>query len=230
VRAQDDPSICPSGAATCYQHGYGTLTPLEQGGRDTWYFWTGGGVQDGHVITDAALWRKLAVLSRGQFDLLQAIDSRGRKSRFKDYGVINDPDCRETTAPDKYGLYLDICDSLDVPKPMKRDVDGDPNVVDGKPVLLEVGEPTGVMGLRKFLNPNFDPAKWNLEQYQKDPSRVEPPYLVGMACAFCHVGLNPINPPQDPEHPTWATCILASATSTCTSNSSTSQNIPSPEI
>ena len=29
------------------------------------------------------------------------------------------------------------------------------------------------------------------------------PYRVGMSCAFCHVGPNPINPPADPENPKW---------------------------
>lgn len=204
VRAEGYPSRCPSGATICYQSSYANLTPLEQGGRDTWYFWTGGGIKDGHVISDAALWRKLSVLSHGQFDLVQAIDSRYRPDRFKKFGVINDPDCREATSPDQYGLYLDICDSPDVPHPLKRDADGNPVLIDGNPVLLDVGEPTGVMGLRKFPNPKFDSRKWNVEQYEKDPSHMEPPYVVGVACAFCHVGLNPINPPSDPEHPAWS--------------------------
>ena len=29
------------------------------------------------------------------------------------------------------------------------------------------------------------------------------PYRVGMSCGFCHVGPNPIKPPQDPENPKW---------------------------
>ena len=29
------------------------------------------------------------------------------------------------------------------------------------------------------------------------------PYRVGMACAFCHVGPNPLHSPADPEHPAW---------------------------
>ena len=33
---------------------------------------------------------------------------------------------------------------------------------------------------------------------------MQPPYLVGMTCGFCHIGFNPINPPADPERPTWA--------------------------
>ena len=29
------------------------------------------------------------------------------------------------------------------------------------------------------------------------------PYRVGMSCAFCHVGPNPVKPPADPENPRW---------------------------
>ena len=42
-----------------------------------------------------------------------------------------------------------------------------------------------------------DPAYYN------DKNLVRP-YRVGMSCAFCHVGPNPINPPRDPENPGWA--------------------------
>jgi hypothetical protein len=30
------------------------------------------------------------------------------------------------------------------------------------------------------------------------------PYRVGMSCGFCHVGPSPVNPPADPDNPTWA--------------------------
>ncbi len=32
---------------------------------------------------------------------------------------------------------------------------------------------------------------------------VEPPYLIGMACGYCHNAFNPLNPPVDPEHARW---------------------------
>ena len=35
-------------------------------------------------------------------------------------------------------------------------------------------------------------------------ARCEPPYLIGMACGFCHVGFNPLNPPENPEAPKWS--------------------------
>lgn len=185
--APKTPYTCHSGRSSCYQSGYAGLTESQERGRDTWYFWTGGGEDaDGAVVGDQALWRHLAIESHGTFDLLQAVDSRYRGERFKRFGVISDPDCTKATAPDKYGLWLDDCSSPDIPH------------------LADIpGEPTGVMGLRRFPNPKFNPATWNLAKYLADPASVEPPYLVGMACAFCHVGFNPLHPPADPENPQW---------------------------
>jgi hypothetical protein len=179
---------CPSGKSSCYQSGYAGLTELQEHGRDTWYFWTGGDLDsDGKtVVGDQALWRILAIESHGTFDLLQSIDSRYRGQRFKLFGVISDPDCTKATHPDKYGLWLDDCSSPDVPKI--------PDVP---------GEPTGVMGLRKFVNPKFKESEWDVNKYMADPAKVEPPYLIGVACGFCHVGFNPLHPPADPENPEW---------------------------
>jgi hypothetical protein len=176
--------LCADGRESCYEAGYVGLTPLQRQGRDTWYLWTGGDKDaHGNVVGDQELWRLLAVRSHGTVDLLQAVDSRYRGERFKRFGVINDPDCTQATAPDQYGLWLDSCPRKDEPEP--------------------VGEPAGIIGLRRFRNPKFDPMAWNLTKYLADPAKVEPPYLIGMACGFCHVGFNPLHPPADPEHPTW---------------------------
>jgi hypothetical protein len=72
------------------------------------------------------------------------------------------------------------------------------------------GEPTGIVGLRPFPNPAFDEnarKKWNAERFYNDPSyfydpSLVRPYRVGMACAACHVGPNPIAA-ADPENPKW---------------------------
>jgi cytochrome c5 len=187
VAGQDQPYPCPSGKSSCYQSGYYGLTPLQETGRDTWYFWTGGSSDaDGAVVGDQALWRILAVQSHGTFDLVQSVDSRYRGERFKRFGVISDPDCKKATAPDKYGLWFDDCSSPDVPK-----------------LDAAFGEPAGVVGLRKFANPRFNAAAWDVNKYMADPASVEPPYIVGMACGFCHVGFNPLHPPADPENPEW---------------------------
>jgi hypothetical protein len=157
---------------------------LQREGRDTWYFWTGGDTDaEGSIVGDQALWRILAVRSHGTVDLLQAVDSRFRNQRFQRFGVINDPDCKPATAPDQYGLWLDTCSKQDAAGP--------------------VGQSAGIIGLRRFQNPNFNPKVWDLARYLADPAKVEPPYLVGVACGFCHVGFNPLHPPADTEHPTW---------------------------
>src|ERR1700744_286328 len=184
VTAGSAPATCPHGQESCYEAGYAGLTPNEQAGRDTWYFWTGGDADaEGNIVGDQALWRILAVRTHGAVDLLQAIDSRYHDERFKRFGVINDPDCTPATMPDQYGLWLDHCRREDVQGP--------------------VGEPAGIIGLRRFPNPKFDPKTWDLAKYQADPAKIEPPYLIGVACAFCHVGFNPLHPPANPEHPTW---------------------------
>jgi hypothetical protein len=176
--------LCAHGKDSCYEAGYSGLTLLQREGRDTWYFWTGGDADaKGNVVGDQALWRILAMRSHGTVDLLQAIDSRYRGERFKRFGVINDPDCTQAKGPDQYGLWLDTC--------MREDAAG------------PIGEPAGIIGLRRFKNPKFDPKTWDLARYQADPAKVEPPYLIGVACGFCHVGFNPLHPPVDPERPTW---------------------------
>ena len=158
-----------------YEYGSTHLTPLEREGRNTWYFWTGGGEK---------FWRQVAGITHGITDFLQYVDSRRRPERFKVMGVLNDPDCTAATAPDEYGLWMDVCKPINIP--------GIPS------------ESSGVIGLRKFKNPKFDKFRWDVNKYIADPGSIEPPYLVGMTCGFCHIGLNPLNPPKDPENPRWS--------------------------
>jgi len=126
-------------------------------------------------------YREIAKRTHGGVDLLKLIDSKFHDQRLKLFGAINDPGCEKATEPDQYGLLLDKCKD-----PLS----------------------TGVIGLRKFPNPNFDPAKWNPVQYAKD-SEIEPPYLIGQSCAICHVALDPLNPPKDKEHPRWENLVPA---------------------
>jgi mono/diheme cytochrome c family protein len=151
------------------------LTPEQREGRNTWYFWTGG---------NEKFWPMMARLTEGNVNLLNYLDSRRHDRRFRDLGAITQPGCTAATGPDKYGLWLDQCTQAPVP---------------GVP-----GDASGIVGLRKFPNPKFDAARWNAETYMKHPGDMEPPYLVGMTCGFCHIGFNPLNPPANPEKPTWA--------------------------
>ena len=80
------------------------------------------------------------------------------------------------------------------------------------PIGSYFGEPTGILGLRLFTNPDFDDAakaKWDAKRYYTDPAYFSDPtlikpYRVGMSCGFCHVGPSPINPPADPANPLFA--------------------------
>jgi mono/diheme cytochrome c family protein len=86
------------------------------------------------------------------------------------------------------------------------------------------GFPTGIFGLRLFLNPDFfgkgdapaaARAYWKKQvqdtndryydtpAIQQDPKLVRP-FRVSVSCGFCHVGPHPLYPPRDPEAPDWA--------------------------
>jgi hypothetical protein len=158
-------------------YGYGTrLSDAERAGRDTWYFWTGG---------NEKFWVEMARITEGNVNLLNYVDSRRHGRRFRELGAITQPGCKPATAPDQYGLWWDQCDQ--------------------PPVPTVPGEPTGIVGLRRFANPKFDASRWNAAQYMQRPGDMQPPQLVGMSCGFCHIGFNPLNPPADVEQPaSWA--------------------------
>jgi hypothetical protein len=154
-------------------------------GMDTWHWWVG--------VDNPGFWIDLARLTAGphnytnlRLDLFRLLMIIPRDQRFKQLGLINDPDCVASTKPDQFGLTID------------RMKDGtlqwDPD---------KFGYSSGVIGLQLFKNPNFDPKKWSTEKYIKGGEYLEAPYQVGMACVFCHIGFNPLNPPANPEEPHW---------------------------
>ena len=160
------------------------LTDDETRGRDTWLLWTAG---------DQVLWDYLAQHGLGTADLLKTIDSRHRPTRFKDMGLVNQPGMAQATQPDEYGLWLDTGAQEDGVDP------------------VVYGRPTGIVGLRLYPNPKFDAAaraRWDADRYYHDSNyyndpKLVRPYVVGMACGFCHVSFNPVKPPADPENPRW---------------------------
>src|SRR5919109_2252547 len=165
--AQTQPATQPYGQDEDYGYGKAYLTDAQRAGRDTWYFWTGG---------NERFWVKMAEITEGNVNLLAYVDSRMHGRRFATLGAITQPGCRAATKPDQYGLWMDECEQPAVP---------------GVP-----GGPSGIVGFRRFNNPAFDAAAakaWNAEEYFKKPGKMIPPYLIGMACGFCHVGFNPLN-------------------------------------
>ena len=205
-------------AAMDYNVPQPTLTPDDIAGRDMWIVWTGG---------NDKLWDRLTVDSLGTFDLLKTISSHpstgayktgyGRHNRWRYLGLVNEPCFQEADGPDpnRFGLWLDVRDPSCLPDPF-ADATKYPGVKIGArgttvPVGSYYGEPTGIVGLRLFPNPDFDEKarqRWDSERFYNDPTyyfdrNLVRPYRVGMSCAFCHVGPNPIRPPADPENPKW---------------------------
>lgn len=187
------------------------LTPDEVKGRNMWMVWTGG---------NDLFWDRITNDTFGQFDLLKTLSSHpdlpaNRGNRFDHLGLMNEPCFEQATGPDpdRHGLWLDRRDPACAPDPF-ADAGKYPGVEIGArgrtvPVGSYYGEPTGVLGLRLFPNPDFDEraeAAWDPERYYSDPdyyldADLVRPYRVGMSCAFCHVGLSPTAPAADPEHP-----------------------------
>jgi hypothetical protein len=189
------------------------LSAGEARGRNTWLVWTGG---------NDRFWDILTRYGFGTFDLLKILSSHpslkfSRDNRWNYFGLINER-CFEkpTTAdPDRFGLWLDRRRTDCLPDPFENETKY-PGVAVGArgktvPAGSYYGYASGIIGLRLFPNPDFDESaakKWDARRYYEDPSYylskdLVRPYRVGMACAFCHVGPNPIVPPDDPENPKW---------------------------
>ncbi|WP_053077240.1 hypothetical protein [Chromobacterium sp. LK11] len=189
------------------------LNAAEVKGRNTWLVWTGG---------NDRLWDKLATVSVGNLDLLKTLSSHpglkfSRDNRWNYLGLVNEPCFDKAGGPDdkRFGLWLDQR-RADCPKDPFENEQKYPGVAIGArgknlPAGSFYGYATGVVGLRLFPNPAFDEAaakKWDAKRYYEDPTYYNDkdlirPYRVGMSCAFCHVGPNPVKPPADPEHPKW---------------------------
>jgi hypothetical protein len=189
------------------------LTPEEIKGRNTWIIWTGG---------NDRLWDHLTGDSFGALDFLKTLSSHpglkaSRDNRWNYLGLVNEPCFEKATGPDpqRYGLWLDKRSANCPPDPFENETKY-PGVKVGArgknmPAGSFYGWATGVVGLRLFPNPAFDESaasKWDAEKYYTDPNYYNRkdlirPYRVGMSCGFCHVGPNPVKPPDDPEHPKW---------------------------
>src|SRR5215510_14902385 len=144
------------------------LTPDEVRGRNTWLIWTGGNDRFWDVMTNKSF---------GTFDLLKTVSSSprmtfSRRNRWDYLGIVNEPCFAQPTEPDqeRFGLWLDRRRTgPDCPPDPFADERKYPGVAlggrgqtvwNGKtlPVGSYYGEPTGIVGLRLFPNPNFDDA------------------------------------------------------------------------
>ncbi len=196
------------------------LDTNEVKGRNMWNVWTGG---------NDRLWNHMTEFTFGAFDLLKILSSHpslgySRTNRWEYLGLVNEPCFEPAKGADKNrrGLWLDVRSKDCAADPFENEskypgvaigARGKP-LGDGtnNPVGSFYGYATGVMGLRLFPNPDFDEkaAKaWDPERYYTDPGYYNRkdlvrPYRVGMSCGFCHIGPSPVNPPADPNNPTFA--------------------------
>jgi hypothetical protein len=197
------------------------LTPDEVQGRNMWLVWSGG---------NDRFWDGMGKPTLGGFDLLKIVapppgKKMDRQDRWYELGLVNEP-CFDPALPDgdpaRFGLRLDMR-RADCPPDPFANAQKYPGVKIGArgatyrdgsvlPIGSYFGEPTGIMGLRLFTNPDFDEAakaRWDAKRYYSDPAYYSDPtlikpYRVGMSCGFCHVGPSPINPPADPANPQFA--------------------------
>lgn len=189
------------------------LTPEEVKGRNTWIVWTGG---------NDKMWDGLANTSVGNLDFLKTLSSHpklkyGRDSRWKYLGLVNEPCFTKANAPNpqRYGLWLDVRASGCAADPFENEAKYPGVKVGARGLTVPRGSyygyATGVVGLRLFDNPDFNEEakkKWDPVRFYEDPTYYNSrdlvrPYRVGMSCGFCHVGPNPVRPPDDPENPKW---------------------------
>ena len=195
-------------------------------GRNTWLVWTAGNdrLWDQLIYHSGGALDFSKTLSSHPW-LREHVSQDFRRNRRWEYlGLVNNPCFEEATGPDpdRWGLWLDKRRPDCKPDPFEDEkkypgvkIGSRGTKLDGKdfPVGSYYGYETGIVGLRLFPNPDFDEAaaeKWdkNVERYYTDSEyygdkNLIRPYRVGMSCAFCHVGPNPLNPPKDPDNPKW---------------------------
>jgi len=205
-----------------------TLTPEEVKGRNTWVVWTGGNDRLWDNLSVASFGALDLVKTISSYPNPVSSDPNdkmkfSRDNRWTYLGLVNEPCFEKAPGPDpeRFGLWVDKRRPDCPPDPFENESKY-PGVkvgargttfADGKrlPVGSFYGYATGIVGLRLFPNPDFDEAaekRWDPERYYNDPNHYQQkdlvrPFRVGMSCAFCHVGPNPMKPPQDSENPKW---------------------------
>lgn len=195
-------------APTEYDHFYnvdgkvvdGKFQPLDLDsteiiGRNAWLLWTGG---------NERFWDWLSRHGYGSMDFLKVV-ATPRANRFDEAGLINEPGMREPTDAEteaSYGIRFDR------PK--------DPEYYSKYAPSREVyGQPTGIVGMRIFKNPEFENSPraqryWEQNKdrfytddaFASDPKTIKP-FIVGVSCAICHASFHPLNPPTDVSEPKW---------------------------
>jgi hypothetical protein len=226
-----------------YAAGDQGLTPSVRAGKEIWFYAT--------AFNDRFYTYSYPQRLGAAIDWYLILAAKNKDDLFQAWGATPDPDCcvpgdnncAAKSLDETYGFqfcpgdaellkfvgkegYTDpACSFKDGPfntGTPHGSIDNRQNACD-----LRFGTSTGVLGLRKFPNPRFDPAKWKklngsaaswdayrqpLADRSASPdsrntrlfdASVEPPFRIGMACGACHISYNPVKPPADPSHPKW---------------------------
>jgi len=127
---------------------------------------------------------------------LTAAQEHGKDVWFKD--TFGGEKFFSVLAPNVLGLHLGLDVALTSPRATRFDDWGlinDPDCVQGNAQTGYLDycpkdpESAGVIGVRKKVTIGADG---------------KPSVMIGVACASCHAGLDPSNPPANPNAPTWA--------------------------
>ena len=131
------------------------LSRAEVQGRNMWLVWSG---------DNDRFWNFMTKPTLGGFDLLKIVapDPKGpnrRDNRWYQLGLLNEPCFDAPTVPDKFGLWRDQRRTDCKPDPFAN-AEKYPGVKSGAlgrvlPIGSFYGEPTGIIGLRLFPNPEF---------------------------------------------------------------------------
>ena len=125
--------------ADSYEYEGHALTADQKLGRDTWYL-------DRRQSEVLAQNGGHDVRQRRSADVRRLAEPRRRFERSRRHQPSG---CKAAREPDRYGLWMDDCSAAE-------------------PVSRMPGLPAGIVGLRRFDNPAFDAAKWNLQAYLAD--------------------------------------------------------------
>jgi len=177
---------------------YADMTESQRKGLATW---------DLFASENGDFFRVSQLVTWNGGNMLRMIDSRGRDDRFDRTGLMNDPDCQKRTAPDQFGLYIDDCGR----DPYSTGIVGlriRPNPAFDMNKWKALGNGDVKKAAEKWLRAPKDRFEWKSDQLAKDIA-VEPPYQIAMACTICHSAPNPLDPPANPNHPTWKNIVFA---------------------
>ncbi len=162
--------------------------------------WSGRGGND-------RLWDRLTIDSLGTFDLLKTISSHpkapgdstygagyGRHNRWEYLGLVNEPCFKEADGTGSEPLWSLARRPRSshvhrIRLPTRRNIRGSRSARAAQTVAVGsyYGEPTGIVGLRLFPNPDFDERarkRWDADRFYNDPTyyfdrNLVRPYRVG---------------------------------------------------